>query len=211
MKKIITFMLAGVLMLSLSACTSGKPELKEVEEAIANGSVTAEDALDKGWVDEAWMEEYNKAQEALSVPASDKTTSNMIGEFETTTQNGDAFKNSDLSKVTFFAFINPNSDSGKEAYNVITENYDAITQGGGDVLILNTTDEKSDLFEESKCPVVFYNDSIIAAMGSLTEMVHEDGFSGSWNGNGAFLTAWNSKIDGEKLVSAISDIVAMVD
>ena len=59
--------LAAAMTLSLAACGEKAPSLEEVEQAIEAGTLTMEDALDKGWVDETWAENY---MEAHSVPAS---------------------------------------------------------------------------------------------------------------------------------------------
>ena len=212
MKKIITLIMSGALALSLVACDSQNPSIEEVETAIEKGTLTVEDAHEKGLVDDAWLEEYNKEIEDKSVPASDKMTSNMISEFETTTLDGSTFTNSDLNPVTYFAFINPNTDEGKQAYEVITRNYDAVTEGKGDVLIINTSNEDNELFNDSKFDVVEYNESIINALGTLQEMVNVDGFSGSWNGNGSFLTAWNMILEtDDSLLGSMSGIIDMVN
>lgn len=210
MKKLFNMMLVAMLTFSLSACGSKKPSIDEVEKAINEGTVTVEDALSKGWVDEAWVEEYNEAQLSMSVPASDKLTSNMIGEYETTTQSGETFTNSNIEGLTFYAFINPESEAGKDAYSVLTENDEAIREAGGYVLVINTSTADTDLFADAKFPVVAYNDSMKTALGSLSDMVQEDGFSGSWNSKGAFLSAWNSKIDSDKLIDTISGLLEMI-
>ena len=210
MKKLMTTILAGAMILSLAACGSNKPSIEEVEQAIEDGTVTVTDALDKGLVDQAWVDAYEAELEASSVAAADKTTANMIGEFETQTLGGETFTNENLSAVTYFAFINPNTDAGMDAYNVINETYDAVIEAGGDVLIVCTDDDTAALFADSKFPVVEYNDSMIAALGSLAEMVNLDGFSGSSNGNGSFLTAWYMAIDSDGLISGISSALAIV-
>lgn len=61
--------LAALLTLSLAACGEKAPSLEEVEQAIEAGTLTVEDAQDKGWVDQAWVDGY---WEARTVPAVDK-------------------------------------------------------------------------------------------------------------------------------------------
>ena len=61
--------LAALLTLSLAACGEKAPSLEEVEQAIEAGTLTVEDAQDKGWVDQAWVDDY---WEARTVPAVDK-------------------------------------------------------------------------------------------------------------------------------------------
>jgi len=60
--------LAGALALclTLSACGDKAPKQEEVEAAIRDGSLTVEDTLDKGWIDQAWVDSY---MEENSVPA----------------------------------------------------------------------------------------------------------------------------------------------
>lgn len=50
--------LAALLTLSLAACGEKAPSLEEVEQAIEAGTLTVEDAQDKGWVDQAWVDDY---------------------------------------------------------------------------------------------------------------------------------------------------------
>ena len=88
--KIVAIILMGVMILSFTACGSQKPDLKEVEKAISNGEVTIEDALDKGWVSQKWVDEY---LEENSQAAADKTVSFSIEEFETTTVQGEKYSN----------------------------------------------------------------------------------------------------------------------
>ena len=56
MKKKIVLAIALALCLALSACGSKSPSLEEVESAIRDGSVTIEDALDKGWITQEWAD-----------------------------------------------------------------------------------------------------------------------------------------------------------
>ncbi|MFQ7401121.1 MAG: hypothetical protein ACLRNW_25580 [Neglectibacter sp.] len=64
--------LAALLTLSLAACGEKAPSLEEVEQAIEAGTLTMEDALDKGWVDQAWVDDY---WEARTVPPRIKSRS----------------------------------------------------------------------------------------------------------------------------------------
>lgn len=87
-----------------AACGSKAPSQEEVEEAIRNGSVTVEDALDKGWVTQEWVDSY---LDEGSVPAADKVAVNMVGEFETVTLEGDAFTNKDIGSYPVSRFPGP--------------------------------------------------------------------------------------------------------
>lgn len=210
MKKIVISFLLIILTVLLVSCTNKKPSLEQVEKEINDGTLTVDDAYKRGWVDDKWVENYNKEKEKNTIDASDKLKSNMLDDFETTTIDNNKFTKDNLSKVTYIAFINPTSKEGQEAYNVLQDAHDEIITGSGDALIVTTTKEGTSLYKNCKYPVIYYNKSMETALGKLTEMVHTDGFSGSWNGNGAFLSAWNIKITKDTLINSMKSIVDMV-
>ena len=106
--------LAAVMTLSLTACGEKTPSLEEVEQAIEAGTLTVEDALDKGWVDQAWADAY---WEESSVPAVSKIEANRVGEFTTTTLSGEPFTREDLGDVLLFAFVDPASEEAGAFYD----------------------------------------------------------------------------------------------
>ncbi len=102
---LVALLCAASLAATLTACTN-KPTQEEVEQAIADGSVTVEDAVEKGWVTQEWAEEY---RESLSVPAIDKVAYHAIGEFTTQTMSGEVFTRDYVVDVTFFSFLDPSN------------------------------------------------------------------------------------------------------
>ena len=56
MKRFAIIIAAAACALALAACAPQTPTLDEVEKAIAEGNVTLEDALDKGWVTQEWVD-----------------------------------------------------------------------------------------------------------------------------------------------------------
>ena len=196
MKKKILFLLAVTLCLSLIACTSKKPSQSEIELALANGTLTYQDALDKKWITEEWMKEHIQAN---SVPLADKTQSNLLGDFATRTLANKAFSNDDLAPVTFIAFVNPESESGREQFELLASAYEDVLAHGGELLVVTMSEEEIDLYADADFPVVYYNESLQSALGSLVEMVDGNDFVGSWNGNSAFLSAWYMAIDPDTL------------
>lgn len=106
-KRLAALGLAAVLALAVTACGEKQPSQEEVEQAIEAGTLTVEDALDKGWIDQAWVEAY---QEENSVPAASKLETNMVGDFTTVTLSGEAFTREKLGDVVFFAFLDPNAE-----------------------------------------------------------------------------------------------------
>ena len=194
MKKMTMLLLTSAIAVSLVACGESKPTEEEIIAALEEGTLTMEDAVEKEYVDQQWVDDYRAEN---SVPAADKAQSNMLADFETETMDGEVFTSDDLSPVTFIAFLNPNSQEAQTQYNVLVETYEDVVAGGSDVLVVNTTGEASELFDNAPFSIVSYNDSMKTGLGTLEEMVNEDGFTGSWNVNGSFMSAWYMTVDGD--------------
>ena len=193
---LVALLCAASLAATLTACTN-KPTQEEVEQAIADGSITVEDAVEKGWVTQEWAEEY---QESLSVPAIDKVAYHAIGEFTTHTMSGEEFTRDDVADVTFFAFIDPASS---EAENY----YQEIQKAGAEIVVCNKGEKDAEMFAEAPFPVILYNDSLKEAMGNNVGMVEEMENTASWYVNGSFLSAWYGKVEAEDLKDSAASFV----
>ena len=207
-KRLAALGLAAVLALAVTACGEKQPSQEEVEQAIEAGTLTVEDALDKGWIDQAWVEAY---QEENSVPAASKMETNMVGDFTTVTLSGEAFTREKLGDVVFFAFLDPNAEGTQAFYDALTEGYDGVVENGADIVVCTKSESGSELFAEAPFPVILYNDSLKAAIGGNSSMV-EDGEmpnAASWYVNGSFLSAWYSTVDAEELPASAAAFVEM--
>lgn len=194
----------------LHGCGNNTLSDNEIEKAISEGVLSVEDAYERDLIDDEQFEMYSNEREATSIPAVNKKLSNKIGAFESTTMKGEPFTNDNLNEVTYFAFINPNAETGQKAYEVIENNYDSIIENGGDVLIVSIGIDELGLMNDSEITIIEYNESIIEALGDLTEMINLDGFSGAWNGSGAFLSAWHLKINEESLLETMTSILDLM-
>ena len=200
--------LAALLTLSLAACGEKAPSLEEVEQAIEAGTLTVEDAQDKGWVDQAWVDGY---WEARTVPAVDKIEINRVGEFTTTTLSGEPFTQEDLGHVLLFAFVDPASEDVGAFYDAMTAAWDGVQEAGaGMVLCLKGEDERGQ-FADAPFPVILYNDSLKEALGNNSGMVEDKDVpnTASWYVNGSFLSAWLMVLDAEELPEDAAAFVAM--
>lgn len=200
--------LAALLTLSLAACGEKAPSLEEVEQAIEAGTLTVEDAQDKGWVDQAWVDGY---WEARTVPAVDKIEINRVGEFTTTTLSGEPFTQEDLGHVLLFAFVDPAGEDAGAFYDAMTAAWDGVQEAGaGMVLCLKGEDERGQ-FADAPFPVILYNDSLKEALGNNSGMVEDKDVpnTASWYVNGSFLSAWPMVLDAEELPEDAAAFVAM--
>ena len=203
-RKLAVLGLAAAMALSLAACGEKRPSQEDVEA----GTLTIEDALDKGWVDQAWVDAY---YEENSVPAASKTESNMVGDFATTTLSGEAFTREQLGDVVFFAFLDPEAEGTQVFYNALAEGYEGVAENGAEILVCTKSGTGSEMFADAPFPVILYNDSLAAAVGSNRSMV-EDGEMpnvASWYVKGAFLSAWYSVVDAEELPASAAAFVEM--
>ena len=196
------------LALSLTACGEKQPSQEEVEQAIEAGTLTIEDALDKGWIDQAWVDAY---QEESSVPAGSKMEAGAVGDFTTTTLSGEEFTREQLGDVVFFAFLDPNAEGTQAFYDALTEGYDGVVENGADIVVCTKSESGSELFAGAPFPVILYNDSLKAAVGSNSSMAEDEEMpnAASWYVNGSFLSAWYSTVDGEDLPESAAAFVEM--
>ena len=207
-RKLAVLGLAAAMALSLAACGEKRPSQEDVEQSIEAGTLTIEDALDKGWVDQAWVDAY---YEENSVPAASKTESNMVGDFATTTLSGEAFTREQLGDVVFFAFLDPNAEGTQTFYDALAEGYDGVAENGADIVVCTKSESGNELFAEAPFPVILYNDSLKAAIGGNSGMVEDEETpnTASWYVNGSFLSAWYSSVDAEELPASAAAFAEM--
>ena len=200
--------LAAAMGLTLAACGEQQPSREEVEQAIEAGTLTVEDALDKGWIDQAWVDAY---QEENSVPAASKMETNMVGDFTTTTLSGEEFTQEQLGDVVFFAFLDPNAEGTQTFYDALAEGYDGVVENGADIVVCTKSESGNELFAEAPFPVILYNDSLKEALGNNRGMVEDKDVpnTASWYENGSFLSAWMMAPDAEELPEDAASFVAM--
>ena len=199
MKRFISILAAALCALSLTACAERGPSAEEVEKAIEEGSVTIEDALDKGWITQEWADQY---MESRTVDAADKTEAFAIGDFQTQTISQEAFSRQDLKAVTFWAFIDPEDPEAENWYAALVNVSEQIQEKGAGILVCSKSDKDTDLFQDAPFPVVLYNDSVKEALSSMNmaEMVEELPNTGVWYVGTYFASSWYSKLDEKGLV-----------
>ena len=206
MKRLTVILLTLVFALSLAACGSQKPSLDEVEQAIKDGSVTIEDALDKGWVTQEWADEYVQQH---SVPAASKTEAGAIGEFSTTTLSGEEFTREQMADVTLFAFLDPADPDAEAFYQALVDSYEGVTGNGAEILVCTKGEDGNELFEDAPFPVILYNDSLKAATENHREMIEGVGNTASWCVNTSLYSAWFSSVEAEDLTDSAASFVEM--
>lgn len=197
-KRLAALGLTTVMALSLAACGEKAPSREEVAQAIEAGTLTIEDALEKGWIDQTWVDDYT---EKNSVPAANKVDAGRVGEFTTTTLAGDEFTKADLGSVLLFAFVDPSSEDSASFYEEMVNAYDGVQDAGAEMILCLKGEDKNGQYAEAPFPVIYYNDSLKAALGNNAGMVEggELHNTASWYVNGSFLSAWYITLDAAEL------------
>lgn len=204
MKK-FAVILAALLLFSLGGC-SQKPTTEEVEAAIQSGNLTVEDALEKGWVTQEWVDSYNQAR---VVPATDKLSAYSLEDFTTTDLNGEEFTKEDLTTPSFFAFIDPSDADAADFYQNLLSASDSVQQNGAQIVLCVKGEENLEAFSDATFPVIRYNDSLKQATQEHSEMIEGIPNTASWYANGAFLSAWYSSVNPDELGEDAKSYVEM--
>ena len=206
MKRLTVIFVAAVCALSLAACGSQKPTQDEVEQALEEGTITLEDAVDKGWVTQEWADDYI---EERSVPAADKMQAGAIGDFSTTTLSGETFTREQLGDVTLLVFLDPADPDAAAFYQALADGYEGVKESGAEILVCTKSEEGNEQFAEAPFPVILYNDSLQAAVASHKEMIEGMPNSASWCVNGSFYSAWFSSVESAELADTAASFVSM--
>lgn len=209
-KQVAALGLATVITLSMTACGEKTPSLKEVEQAINAGTLTMEDALAKGWVDDAWVENY---VEEHSVPASDKMEEYRVGDFTTTTISGEEFTSDQVGDVVLFAFVDPETEGADSFFEEMKAAFPDVEKVGAGLLLCVKGEAKAEDFSDAPFPVVLLNDSLKNAMGFNKETIEDPDLpnSASWYVNGSCISSWYSALNREGLAADAETFVGIAD
>lgn len=204
MKKKMYGLLAAVMMTSLMTACASKPSEEDVRSALKNGTLTVEDAVDKGYVTDEWAAEYIEGQ---SVEAKDKFSVNLLGAFTTQDVTGAEFTFTPSDTPVLFAFADPEDGESLAKIQAIENDYEDIKAAGGDVILVLMGEKAPEELADGTIPTIFYTDDIKNQLGSNQEMIDGNPFSSSWNMKGSFITAWYRSLDQADLPQTAKDLL----
>lgn len=179
-----------------------------MEAAIRDGSVTVEDAMDKGWIDQEWVDNY---MEENSVPAADKIAINKVGEFETKAVTGDPFTNQDLPAVAFMVFMDPEDAGAQAYYDELVKAVEDVRAAGADIVVCSKGGMDAEMYQDAPFSVVEYNDSMKTALAQNDGMASEIPCVGVWYVDGSLISAWSSEVDAASLADSAASFADMAD
>lgn len=199
MKKIMTILLSGMLVFSMTGCSSN-PSDEKIKNALAEGKITIEDAKSKGWIDEEWIKaNYN--------PIEAKSKIYLFEPFETTYLDGTPVSSTIIEGTMCLVFFNTEQADTLEKLKVYNEVSDQMEELGIPILGIITDKDVATAKEklsDIKFPVIVYNEAMLEAFEGYDEIINQDVVS-VFTKDGGFYSAWRNGETTESLLNYAKD------
>lgn len=194
MKKMMTIFLSAMLVFSLAGCST-TPSDEKIKDALAEGTITVEDAKSKGWIDDEWIQ-------ANYQPIEGKSKIYLFEPFETTYLDGTPASSSIIEGTMCLVFFNTEQPDTLEKLKVYNEVSDQMKEQGVPILGIITDKDVAaarEKLSDIKFPVIVYNEAMLAAFESHDEMIQQD-VASVFTKNGGIYTAWRNGETTESLL-----------
>lgn len=199
MKKIMTILLSGMLVFSMTGCSSN-PSDEKIKNALAEGKITIEDAKSKGWIDEEWIKaNYN--------PIEAKSKIYLFEPFETTYLDGTPVSSTIIEGTMCLVFFNTEQADTLEKLKVYNEVSDQMEELGVPILGIITDKDVAaakQKLSDIKFPVIVYNEAMLEAFEGYDEIINQDVVS-VFTKDGGFYSAWRNGETTESLLNYAKD------
>jgi len=203
MKKIVALCCALALTLSLTACSS-RPSDEKIKEALDQGTITVEDAISKGWIDDEWIQENFEQVEA-------KTKVYLFGDFETTYLDGTPVTSDIIHDTMCLVFFNTAGEETLNQLAVFQEAKEEMEKAGVPLLGI-VTDTDLDAAKEKLAdfdfPIIVYNDEMKEALSEFSGIIESD-LTTNFTHSGGFYSAWYSETTVDDLVETARNFADM--
>lgn len=194
MKRMMTILLSAMLVFSLVGCSS-TPSDEKIKEALAEGRISIEDAMSKGWIDEEWIEANYK-------PVEGKSKIYLFEPFETTYLDGTPAASTIIEGTMCLVFFNTEQADTLEKLKAYNEVSDQMKELGVPILGIITDKDVAAAKEklaDIKFPVIVYNEAMLEVFEGHDEMIQQDVVS-VFTKDGGFYSAWRNGETTESLL-----------
>lgn len=194
MKKMMTIFLSAMLVFSLAGCST-TPSDEKIKDALAEGTITVEDAKSRGWIDDEWIN-------ANYQPIEGKSKIYLFEPFETTYLDGTPASSLIIEGTMCLVFFNTEQPDTLEKLKVYNEVSDQMKEQGVPILGIITDKDVAaarEKLSDIKFPVIVYNEAMLAAFESHDEMIQQD-VASVFTKNGGIYTAWRNGETTESLL-----------
>lgn len=187
MKKTVIGIISAVILFSFVGCSTA-PSDEKIKRALDEGTITVEDAKERGWIDEEWIEEHFETVES-------GTKVQAFDAFETTYIDGTPVSSDIISGKMCLVFFDTSKENTMDKLNVYNEVTSELKELGIPVLGVVTDKQLEGVQEKLKdmtFPVIVFNEKMSSALQGYQEIIDTDvvsvftrdgGFYSSWNGN----------------------------
>ncbi|MEG0934032.1 MAG: hypothetical protein RSJ41_00425 [Clostridia bacterium] len=195
MKSIRIAALAALVALCLAGC-QGAPSDAKIKEALDAGTITVEDAKEKGWIDDAWIKKnFTSIKAATKIHVFDK--------FETTYLDGTPVSSDVISGKMCLVFFDTTKEETMQKLKVFEQVDEELREMGIPVMgILMDVDPEAAKEKLAHCtfPVIVYNQDMQRALEKYESVLDADVVS-VFTKEGGFYSAWHTEAQAEELVS----------
>lgn len=194
MKKLIVILIVCILTGSLAGCSS-TPSEEKIKQALEDGTITLEDAMSKGWIDQEWIDANYERLDAFNKIY-------LFDPFTTTYLDGTEVSSKIIEGKMCLVFFNTQGETTMEqlsAYNEVSAKMKEL-----DVPVLGiVTDKDLDTAREKlgeiDFPIIVYNEEMQKSL-ELYEDIIKDDIVSVFTKQGGIYTAWNSKVQADELL-----------
>lgn len=183
-----------MLVFSLAGCST-TPSDEKIKDALAEGTITVEDAKSRGWIDDEWIN-------ANYQPIEGKSKIYLFEPFETTYLDGTPASSLIIEGTMCLVFFNTEQPDTLEKLKVYNEVSDQMKEQGVPILGIITDKDVAaarEKLSDIKFPVIVYNEAMLAAFESHDEMIQQD-VASVFTKNGGIYTAWRNGETTESLL-----------
>lgn len=196
MKKVVAIILGILLVSSITGCGS-TPSDEKIKMALEDGTITIEDAKEKGWIDDQWIETNFEKIEA-------KSKIYLFDPFETTYLDGTAVSSDIIEGKMCLVFFDTQEKTTMDKLETLNEVSDQMKEVGVPVLGIIMDEDVSAAKEkltDMKFPIIVYNKEMQKSLKDYQEVIDKEIVS-VFTKDGGFYSAWNSKIEAEELLDS---------
>lgn len=200
MKRKLILVISCLLVFSLGGCSS-RPSEEKVKAALDDGTITLEDAKEKGWIDDDWIDENYEKIEA-------KSKIYLFDPFETTYLDGTPASSNIIEGETCMVFFHTKGEKTLEKLKVFNDISDEMKTIGVPVIGIITDDDvdaAKEKLTDVKFPVIVYNESMQESLKSYDDLIQSDLVS-IFTKEGGFYTAWNTEAEADDLLSFAKEL-----
>ncbi|MGL5346836.1 MAG: hypothetical protein ACRDA3_05770 [Peptostreptococcaceae bacterium] len=194
MKKCVVSLLSVLVVSSLVGC-SKSPSDKEIMSALDEGTITIEDAKEKGWIDDAWIEEHFKPIDPGKKIAS-------IAPFKTTYIDGESVSSEIISGEMCLVFFDTSKETTMDKLKVYNELSSELKDMGISMLGIVTDkdlDGAKEKIKDMNFPIIVFNKEAERSLEMYKDIISTDAVS-VFTRDGGIYSSWNGSANKEALL-----------